>query len=186
MSARAQAPASADAAGRRDLDVWHPREQGARPHTHIRLGSIFILLLAWEALARSGIFPRVFLPPPSSVAAELWQMAMTGDLWRNVQPSLARIVAGFVIGAAAGVGFGALAAVSTRAEAVIDPLVALAYPIPKIALLPLIVLWLGIGEASKVAVIAVGAFFPVFISAVTGLRGTSPSLMRAAMAERSA
>ena len=62
----------------------------------------------------------------------------------------------------------------------IDPLVALAYPIPKIALLPLIVLWLGIGEASKVAVIAVGAFFPVFISAVTGLRGTSPSLMRAA------
>jgi NitT/TauT family transport system permease protein len=70
--------------------------------------------------------------------------------------------------------------VSVRAEAAIDPLVALAYPIPKIALLPLIVLWLGIGEASKVAVIAVGAFFPVFISTVTGLRGASLSLMRAA------
>ena len=75
---------------------------------------------------------------------------------------------------------GAAAAVSPRAEAVIDPLVALAYPIPKIALLPLVVLWLGIGEASKVAVIAVGAFFPVFISALTGLRGASPSLIRAA------
>ena len=155
-------------------------EPDLRPHTPLRIAAVAVVLLAWEATAHAGLFPRVFLPPPSAVAEELWRMGVGGDLWRNVQPSLARILAGFAIGSAAGIVLGTLAAVSVRAEAVIDPLVVLAYPIPKIALLPLIVLWLGIGEASKVAVIAVGAFFPVFISAVTGLRGASPSLMRAA------
>lgn len=155
-------------------------EPDLRPHTHLRVTAVVVLLLAWEAISRAGIFPQVFLPPPSAVATELWRMTVSGDLWRNAQPSLARILGGFAIGSAAGVVFGTVAAVSVRAEAVIDPLVALAYPIPKIALLPLIVLWLGIGEASKVAVIAVGAFFPVFISTVTGLRGANPSLVRAA------
>ncbi len=170
MSARVPEPVAAKSLGERDL----------QPHTHLRMAAVAVVLLAWEAIAEAGIFPKVFLPAPSSVAVELWRMGLSGDLWRNVQPSLARILGGFTIGAGAGVAFGTLAAVSVRAEAVIDPLVALAYPIPKIALLPLIVLWLGIGEASKVAVIAVGAFFPVFISAVTGLHGASPSLMRAA------
>ena len=170
MSARAARPAETDA-----LEEGHPLS-----HTYLRLAAVAVLLVVWEGVARAGIFPKVFLPAPSSVAAELWRMGLSGDLWRNVQPSLARILGGFAIGAGAGVALGTLAAVSLRADAVIDPLVALAYPIPKIALLPLIVLWLGIGEASKVAVIAVGAFFPVFISTVTGLRGASPSLMRAA------
>jgi len=173
---------SARAAGPVATDAWedgHPQ-----PHTPLRLAAVAVLLLAWEAVAGAGIFPKVFLPAPSSVAVELWRMGLSGDLWRNVQPSLARILGGFAIGAGAGVALGTLAAVSLRADAVIDPLVALAYPIPKIALLPLIVLWLGIGEASKVAVIAVGAFFPVFISTVTGLRGASPSLMRAAKRPR--
>lgn len=170
MSAKVPAPVAAGGLGERDL----------QPHTHLRLGAVAVLLLVWEAVAGAGIFPRVFLPSPSSVAVELWRMVQSGDLWRNAQPSLVRILAGFAIGAVTGVALGTVAAVSARAEAVVDPLVALAYPIPKIALLPLIVLWLGIGEASKVTVIAVGAFFPVFISAVTGLRGASPSLMRAA------
>ena len=155
-------------------------EPDLQPHTHLRIVAVAVVLLAWEAVSRAGVFPRVFLPPPSAVAVELWRMSVSGDLWQNIQPSLARILGGFAIGGGAGVVFGILVAVSLQAEAVIDPLVALAYPIPKIALLPLVVLWLGIGEASKVAVIAVGAFFPVFISAVTGLRGASPSLMRAA------
>ncbi len=167
--------------GRERLALVEARgEPDLRPHTHLRIAAVAVLLLGWEATSQAGIFPRVFLPPPSGVAVELWRMGLGGDLWRNVEPSLARILSGFAIGSAAGVGLGTLAAISVRAEAVIDPLVVLAYPIPKIALLPLIVLWLGIGEASKVAVIAVGAFFPVFISTVTGLRGASPSLMRAA------
>ena len=105
-------------------------EPDLRPHTHLRVTAVAVLLLAWEAISRAGIFPRVFLPPPSAVAVELWRMAASGDLWRNVQPSLARILGGFAIGSAAGVALGTLAAVSVRAEAVIDPLVALAYPIP--------------------------------------------------------
>jgi NitT/TauT family transport system permease protein len=138
------------------------------------------VLLLWEGIAQAGLFPKVFLPAPSAVAAELWRLGRNGDLWASVQPSLVRILSGYAIGSALGAGVGTLAAVSLRAEAVIDPLVALTYPIPKIALLPLIILWLGIGEASKVAVIAIGAFFPVFVSTLTGLRGTSVSLMRAA------
>src|SRR5262249_6369650 len=88
VSAAAAKPVAAAA-----LDEGEPR-----PHTHLRLAAVAVLLLAWEAVAGAGVFPKVFLPAPSSVAVELWRMALSGDLWRNLQPSVARILAGFAIG----------------------------------------------------------------------------------------
>jgi NitT/TauT family transport system permease protein len=146
-----------------------------------RTASLVALVAAWELASRLGGVPSVFLPPPSAVAAELVRMAASGELWRSLQASLFRIVTGFAVGAGAGVLVGTVAAVSWLAEAVVDPLLAATYPIPKIALLPLLVLWLGIGEASKVAVIAIGAFFPVAVGTMAGIRGTDPLLVRAAV-----
>lgn len=155
----------------RQLAAWGPVVRGA---------SLAAAVAVWELASRAGAVPSVFLPPPSAVAAELVRMVGSGELWRSLQASLFRIVTGFLIGTGTGVVVGTVAAVSPLAEAVVDPLVAATYPIPKIALLPLLVLWLGIGEASKVAVIAIGAFFPVAVGTLAGIRGTDPLLVRAA------
>jgi ABC-type nitrate/sulfonate/bicarbonate transport system permease component len=147
----------------------------------VRAASLATVVAAWELTSRAGAVPSVFLPAPSTVALELARMAASGELLRSLQASLVRIVLGFLIGSGAGVVVGTVAAVSAVAEALVDPLIAATYPIPKIALLPLLVLWLGIGEASKVAVIAIGAFFPVAVGTMAGIRGTDPLLVRAAV-----
>jgi ABC-type nitrate/sulfonate/bicarbonate transport system permease component len=144
------------------------------------VGAIVALLAVWEALSRTHVVPAVFLPSPGAVARELAHLASTGDLWRSVGASLGRIGAGFGIGSAAGLIVGILAGISRRAEAVAEPLIAAVYPIPKIALLPLLILWLGIGEAPKIALIAIGAFFPVAIGTATAIRDVDPLLIRAA------
>jgi NitT/TauT family transport system permease protein len=146
----------------------------------VRVASVAALLLAWELAVRSRLVPVVFLPGPGAVARELIGMTGSGELWRNLAPSLGRIVVGFVLGSAIGLIVGVLAGVSRLAEAVADPLIAAIYPIPKIALLPLLILWLGIGEASKMAVIAIGAFFPVAIGSMSAVREVDPVLVRAA------
>lgn len=147
----------------------------------LRAVSLLMVLALWEAASRTGAVPAVFLPPPTAVARELARMAATGDLWRNVALSLTRILAGFFPGSASGLVVGVAAGVSPPLEALVDPLVAALYPIPKIALLPLLVLWLGIGEPSKVAVIAIGAFFPVAIGSMAAVREVDPLLVRAAL-----
>lgn len=153
---------------------------GGRRYRALRAGAILAVLAVWEVMGRTRAVPAVFLPSPEAVAAELARLASTGDLWRSVGASLGRIGAGFALGSAAGLIVGVLAGVSRRAEAVADPLIAAVYPIPKIALLPLLILWLGIGEAPKVALIAVGAFFPVAIGTATAIRDVDPLLIRAA------
>ncbi|HEV2358141.1 MAG TPA: ABC transporter permease [bacterium] len=162
------------------LEARPVASRGGRGHRVLRIGSIVGLLAAWEALARSHAVPAVFLPSPEAVAGELAHLASTGDLWRSLGASLGRIAAGFALGSAAGLIVGVLAGVSRPAEAVADPLIAAIYPIPKIALLPLLILWLGIGEAPKIAVIAVGAFFPVAIGTMSAIRDVDPLLVRAA------
>lgn len=143
--------------------------------------SLTVLIVAWEAAARSGWVPPLFLPAPSAVARELWTLIHTGVLGKALALSLTRIGLGLLIGAVSGFIIGTLVGLSRIAEAIFDPIIALTYPIPKIAILPLLVLWLGIGEASKVAVIAVGVFFPVCVNTIAGVRSTDPLLVRAAV-----
>jgi len=153
---------------------------GGRPLPLVRIGSILAVLAVWELVTHSGRVPTVFLPTPMTVARELVRMVATGELWRSLAPSLARIVSGFAIGGASGFVVGVLAGVSSWAEAIADPLISATYPVPKIALLPLLILWLGIGEPSKIAVIAIGSFFPVAIGTMSAVREVDPLLIRAA------
>jgi NitT/TauT family transport system permease protein len=126
--------------------------------------------------------PALFLPSPLGVLRELVDMAQSGQLVVHLAASLERLVAGFAVGAAAGVVVGVLVGFFSLAEAVGQPLIAATFPIPKIALLPLLILWLGIGEASKVSVIALGVFFPMAINTYAGVREADPLLLRAAVA----
>jgi NitT/TauT family transport system permease protein len=138
------------------------------------------LLVLWEMLTRTGWIPPLFLPSPVGVLAAGLEMLRSGELLTHLATSLGRLVVGFGLGALGGVAVGLAVGVSGLAEAVGTPLIAATFPIPKIALLPLLILWLGIGEASKVAVIMLGVFFPMAINTYAGVRHADPLLLRAA------
>jgi len=151
-------------------------------HRLLRVGALLGLLALWEALARLGWVPVLFLPSPVGVLHEGWDMLVSGEIALHVAASLRRLALGFLVGGVLGVVVGVAIGFFAIAEAVGMPLVAATFPIPKIALLPLLILWLGIGETSKVAVIALGVFFPMAINTYTGVRQADPLLVRAAVA----
>jgi ABC-type nitrate/sulfonate/bicarbonate transport system permease component len=121
------------------------------------------MLLAWEALGRADLLPR-YLSWPSAILAALWELAATGELFVALAASLYRVAAGFLLGTAAGVAVGLGAGLLPGVRHFFDPLVSLLYSIPKVAFLPIFLLLLGLGHASKIAIIAFSVFFPVFIA----------------------
>jgi ABC-type nitrate/sulfonate/bicarbonate transport system permease component len=153
-----------------------------REHRPLRVAALLGLLAAWEIVARIGWVPVLFLPSPLGVLAEGWEMVRSGELLGHVASSLHRLLLGFAAGALLGVAVGITVGFFAAAEAVGTPLIAATFPIPKIALLPLLILWLGLGEPSKIAVIALGVFFPMAINTFTGVRQADPLLVRAAVA----
>ena len=138
-------------------------------------------MVLWELVTRTGWVPPLFLPSPLEVLGAGLEMLRSGELGVHIATSLRRIVLGFGLGALLGVTVGLAVGFWSLAEAVGNPLIAATFPIPKIALLPLLILWLGIGEASKVAVILLGVFFPMAIYTYTGVRTADPLLIRAAV-----
>lgn len=127
------------------------------------------VLALWEAYARLGGAPS-YLVAPTRIAAVTFDMAVSGELWPHAGASLVRAYGGFALGAAAGILLGLFAGVSRAAGTFLDPLVSLIYPVPKIVVLPILVVWLGFGDLSKIATIAISVFFPVFINAYAGTR----------------
>jgi ABC-type nitrate/sulfonate/bicarbonate transport system permease component len=134
------------------------------------------LLLWWELAARNGQAPR-YLPAPSIVANTLWGMAYGGDLWRHVQASLYRGYSGFAIGACAGLLVGLAAGLSRWVRGFFEPIVAIVYPIPKVAFLPLIIIWFGLGHSSKIVIVSVSVFFPVFLAAYYSVRSVNQTFL---------
>jgi sulfonate transport system permease protein len=119
--------------------------------------------LIWELLVRAGWSDGRLVPPPSVIFETLWELAKTGELWRHTLATVTRVAAGFGLGVVAGTLFGALTGYSLAAHRVLDPTLQALRAIPSIAWVPLFILWLGIFEESKVALIAVGVFFPVYL-----------------------
>lgn len=142
---------------------------------------ISVLLILWEIVCRLQIVPPLFLPAPTEIVKAGWEMITSGELHENLFASLYRIVAGYVIGAIVGIIIGLILGFSKWADAIFTPIVYSIYPIPKIALLPLIILWFGIGEMPKVAIIALGVFFPVVINTFSGVKNVDPILIKAAV-----
>lgn len=131
------------------------------------------LLLVLHLMATREGAPR-YLVSPVQIAHTFWELVRSGELFADTWASLRRSFSGFFIGAFAGVGLGLACSVVRPLQAFFDPLISLAYPVPKVALLPVIITWLGFGDASKVAIIALAVFFPTFINALYGSRGVHP------------
>jgi sulfonate transport system permease protein len=136
-----------------------------------------ILALACELAVRLGLAQGRLMPPPSRIAATLSDLARSGELWQHVQATLLRVVAGFLLGAAVGTLAGALTGVSETARRILDPTLQALRAVPSIAWVPLFLLWLGIFEASKVALIAVGVFFPVYLGVASAIEGIDRKLI---------
>jgi NitT/TauT family transport system permease protein len=138
-------------------------------------------LLVWEVLARLDVIPAIFFPPPSRIARTLVASIASGELPHHLGATAARVLPGLLIGGVPGLIAGIAMGWSRRLRAVADPIVAALHPIPKLALLPLFMVLFGIGEAPRVMVIAVSAFFPVLINAMAGVRQIQPAHIEAAL-----
>lgn len=135
----------------------------------IGIASPLALLLLWEALARAKAIDTRFFPAPSSILAQLATLWESGELPAHLRASLARLALGALIGGVPALALGLLMGLYRPLRAVIEPLVAATYPIPKSAILPLLLLIFGLGEASKVAMVAIGVFYPVLINSMAGV-----------------
>ncbi|MCC6946172.1 MAG: ABC transporter permease [Bradyrhizobiaceae bacterium] len=158
------------------------RGGGFEPETRtvISVISILSVIAAWQLATTYGLINPIFLPAPSHVASALHSMLVSGELWMHMSASLSRIGYGWSIGTAAGIAFGMLIGLFSVFRSLGIPLVAAIYPVPKIALLPLLILWLGIGEGSKVATIAASVFFPTVIATFSGVDSVPRNLIRMA------
>ncbi|MFH1680972.1 MAG: ABC transporter permease, partial [Candidatus Eisenbacteria bacterium] len=128
----------------------------------------------WEVLSRLEILPPLFFPPPSSVAIALGKMFVSGELGRHLEGTLSRVALGFLLGGIPGFFLGMWMGWSRGARRVLDPLVAALHPVPKISILPIIMIVLGIGAASRIFVVGVAAFFPMLINTMEGVRQIHP------------
>ena len=126
------------------------------------------LLLVWQILVMAGFGDRRFIPTPSDIAVRFWQLTVSGELVVNLLATLWRVTAGFVIGVVPAVAVGLVMAMSRPVRIFFDPLIATLFPIPKVALMPLLLLAFGFGDGSKIALVAVAAFFPVIINTYAG------------------
>ena len=146
----------------------------------VALISFALLLAFWESASRLGWVSTIFLPRPSAVFDALAELVRSGALWGHLRESLARLAGGWLLGTALGFVAGFAIGLFSLARSVGIPFVSALFPIPKIALLPLMILWLGIGEASKIATIALGVFFPTVIAVYAGVDGVPRNLIRMA------
>lgn len=141
-------------------------------------GLILILVIgAWEGFARSGAVTSFLLPPFSVVVERIWDDTISGDLPINLGQTLYRVAVGFAIAGALGVVLGILIARSRATRWFFDPIISVAFPMPKIAFLPVFMLWFGLYDASKITMIVFSAIFPVVTATVTSTNGVDKELL---------
>ena len=138
------------------------------------------LLAAWFASTASGVLKPYQLASPQAVLAELVDLAVRGELVRDLVASIVRVFAGFAIALMLAVVLGALVGSSRAVERAVDPTLQAIRAVPSLAWVPLILLWLGIGEPAKITLVAIGAFFPIYVSLHAAIRGIDRKLIEVA------
>ncbi|AUC99584.1 ABC transporter permease [Bradyrhizobium sp. SK17] len=136
-----------------------------------------LLLVIWELLAQAGWIAPYVLPAPSKVVQTAFKLATSGSLLNDLGVSLLRAGAGFAIGGSIGFTLGILVGFSRIAEAAIDRSIQMIRAIPFLAALPLVIVWLGVGEAQKIFLVALGVAFPIYINTTLGIRQVDPKLL---------
>lgn len=142
--------------------------------------SVVLVVGVWQAFVDLRGIPPIYLPAPTAIAAALVRMTVDGTLAYDLGVTLLRIMAGFLLAAAAGIFIGVIMGMSRIVARIADPWIAALYPLPKIALIPLLIIWLGTGETYKVVISAISAFFPIVISTFSSIRQVDRGLIKAA------
>jgi len=137
---------------------------------------VFLLIL-WESLSRFGFVPPNLLPAPSTIVITVWQLGVGGELWQHIGITLYRVFVGFLIGTFFATILGGLTGYSCLIRDLLDPLLQSLRNIPSLAWVPLFILWMGIHEPSKIALIAVGVFFPVYLNLMSGIHNVDRKLV---------
>ena len=150
------------------------RVQGSRTFALAGVLLPLVLAILWEGAIRGGFAVGRLMPPPSTIGATLWELAKSGELQLHCLATLGRVLAGFALGALFGTMVGAAAGSLVVVSRLIDPTLQALRAVPSIAWVPLFILWMGIFETSKVVLIAVGVFFPVYL----GVAGAIESIDR--------
>ena len=150
----------------------------------LRLGVVLAFLLLWSIASGLVVvlklFNPIFLAGPWLVLGKVFQLALNGQLWGHLLATLERVALGFSTGALLALTLGLPAGRWRLVRNVLEPIVELLRPIPPLALLPLFIVWVGIGETSKIAFITYATFFPVFLTTVHAVQQVDPLLLRAA------
>ena len=127
------------------------------------------VLMVWQLASDAGLIDQRYVPSPVAIAEAGWSLAASGELGKHIWASLRRLAVGFVLGAVPGILIGIVMGLSRWVRAVLDPIIAALYPIPKVAILPLLMLVFGLGDASKAAVVAMSVLFLTIINTTVGV-----------------
>ncbi len=161
------------------LDPKHNKVRDARLSGGLSAGnrdriinvlSPIAMLVLWEVATRAGVLDARFFPAPSQIFDTIVTLVQNGQLWGNTWASLQRLFWGSLLGGIPALVLGIAMGLYRPLRAIVDPLVSATYPVPKSAIMPLILLIFGLGEASKIVMVAIGVFYPVLINAVAGVR----------------
>ncbi|BCJ55327.1 aliphatic sulfonates transporter permease [Actinoplanes sp. NBRC 14428] len=153
-----------------------PRRRGL-PYKVISWTVPVLLLVAWELLARAGVIAPNVLPAPSSVGTTAWRLTETGELPTHLWESLKRAAIGLAIGGSLGLVLGTLTGFSRLGEAIVDRNIQIVRAIPFLAILPLVMVWFGVGESGRYFLVALGTLFPIYLNTVLGIRQVDPKLL---------
>ncbi|WP_408903663.1 ABC transporter permease [Roseomonas acroporae] len=145
-----------------------------------RLVSPVVILLLWQAASDLGLISSRLVAPPSAIARSFVELVASGELQHNLLVSLARVGAGLGIAVVAGTALALVAGLSRRGEEIVDAPLQMVRTMPHLALVPLFILWFGIGETPKIALVALGSAFPIYLNLFAGIRGVDPRLVEAA------
>ncbi len=137
------------------------------------------LLAIWQVAAATGFTSPQTMPAPSLIAASFWNLIVTGQLGPNLLTSLTRVLVGLAAGVTVGTVLGLFAGLTKLGEDAIDPTVQMARTLPHLALIPLMILWFGIGETPKIVIIALGASFPIYLNLFGAIRAADVKLLEA-------
>jgi ABC-type nitrate/sulfonate/bicarbonate transport system permease component len=143
----------------------------------LRWSLVIGLFVLWEALVRSGAFTPFMLPSPESVMQRIWSDAVSGDLFINMGLTLYRSLTGFAIAAALGILIGMFMTQNAGVRWFFDPIISVAFPMPKITFLPVIVLWLGFYDTAKISMVVFDAIFPVITGTIVGMQAVEKELL---------
>lgn len=163
---------------------WKSISQSSGKRRRYRLLSGFILpviiIIIWQLIGSLGWVTKTVLPTPWEIILAAKNLAVSGVLFTNMKVSIIRAACGFVIGGGLGLALGTLVGLSAKSESLLDPTLQMVRTIPHLAITPLFILWFGLGEESKILLIGLGAFFPLYVNTFLGIRKVDAKLFEVA------